>query len=86
VAYKKPHEMAQYNIQYQFSVNVCCGERGNKHLLDEVQQPCITGMFWKRSAAVFREFASCNSMNVATTCLSTSAFLQKGYRIYKYAL
>ena len=25
VAYRKPHEAAQCNIQYQFSVNVCCG-------------------------------------------------------------
>jgi hypothetical protein len=46
----------------------------------------MTGMFWKRNTAVFGEFASCNLMNVATICLSTLPFLQRGYRICEYAL
>jgi len=40
VAYKKPHKAAQYKIQYQFSINVCCGEWGNKHLMNGVLQEC----------------------------------------------
>jgi hypothetical protein len=53
---KTPCGAAQYNFQHLFSVNIRCAVFGNNvigpHLLNEVQQPCITGIYWKRSNPV----------------------------------